>query len=235
MFNSCSELKSFSGALPSLTNGTGMFAGAHIEDFNSSLPALETGDEMFYGCRLTAQSVKQILNTIPTVTSSTIDLGIAGAPDESLTDEAATAWMNTQANQLAIACGYTNTQGLLDAFSAKGWTVNFIFTDGSGGYTATIYPKDGGPADGGITMTSLALDDEEKTETETKDYPTLPIYVKLVEVTEDGDGYTHTSLDGTKFYRLKYFHITNGSTEGYTKFNSIEEAIEYFNIKPATK
>lgn len=235
MFNSCNELKSFSGALSSLTNGTGMFAGAYIEDFSSSLPVLETGDEMFYGCRLTAQSVKQILNTIPTVTSGTIDLGIAGAPDESLADDAATAWMNAQANQLAIACGYTNTQGLLDAFSAKGWTVNFIFSDGAANTNVTIYPKDGGDADGGITTTSLALNDEEETETETKDYPTLPIYVKLIEVTEDGDGYTYTSLDGTKFYRLKYFHITNGSTEGYTKFNSIEEAIEYFNIKPATK
>jgi hypothetical protein len=43
---------------------------------------------------------------------------------------------------------------------------------------------------------------------------------------------SYTNEDGTKYYHLSYFHETTGSTEGYTQFNSLEEAIEYFNIKP---
>lgn len=225
MFNSCYELQSFNAALPSLTNGEGMFSGAYLEEFDSALPVLENGEEMFYGCRLNAQSVNKILSTIPTVDNGIIDLGIGGAPDESLTDEAANEWMNAQANQLAIECGYVDTTALLNAFTAKGWTVNFIFSDSAATTNVTIYPKDGSGSSGGITTTGYSLRNRRSS--------TLPIYVKLVEITEDGDGYTYTSQDGTKFYKLKYFHITNGSTKEYTLFNSVEEAIEHYNIKPA--
>jgi hypothetical protein len=31
---------------------------------------------------------------------------------------------------------------------------------------------------------------------------------------------------------LDWFHETTGSTEGYTQFNSLEEAVAHFNIKP---
>ena len=58
---------------------------------------------------------------------------------------------------------------------------------------------------------------------------TLPVFVKLEEVEENAD---YTSEDGSKNYSLEWFHKTNGSTEGYTQFNSLEEAIETLNIKP---
>jgi hypothetical protein len=58
---------------------------------------------------------------------------------------------------------------------------------------------------------------------------TLPVFAKLEE-TEDHA--THTSADGSKKFRLNWFHETTGSTEGYTQFNSLEEAVAHFNIKP---
>lgn len=57
----------------------------------------------------------------------------------------------------------------------------------------------------------------------------LPIYIKLEE-NENNSNYI--SKDGTKKYYLDAFHYTNDSTEGYTQFNSLEDAIEYYNIKP---
>jgi hypothetical protein len=60
---------------------------------------------------------------------------------------------------------------------------------------------------------------------------TLPIYAKLEEVTDEK--YAHyTSADGSKFFNINYFHSTNGSTEGYDVFSSLEEAISTYNVTP---
>jgi hypothetical protein len=61
----------------------------------------------------------------------------------------------------------------------------------------------------------------------------LPVYVKLIEVipTEENSFYEYTSIDDSKFYNLDWFHETTGSTDGYTQFSSLEEAITHFNIK----
>jgi hypothetical protein len=58
---------------------------------------------------------------------------------------------------------------------------------------------------------------------------TLPVFVKLEETEEHAD---YTSEDGSMKYMLDWFHETTGSTDGYTQFNSLEEAIESLNIKP---
>jgi hypothetical protein len=67
---------------------------------------------------------------------------------------------------------------------------------------------------------------------------TLPIYTKLVEVIMPTDEkerkphYAYTSQDGSKFYNIRHFHSTNGSTEGYDVFSSLEEAITTYNVTP---
>ena len=58
---------------------------------------------------------------------------------------------------------------------------------------------------------------------------TLPIFAKLEEVEEHAD---YTSEDGSKKYRLDWFHETTGSTEGYMQYATIEEVVAHFNIKP---
>ena len=47
--------------------------------------------------------------------------------------------------------------------------------------------------------------------------------------------YRYTSQDGTKFYNIRWFHQSNANRDGYTQFNSLEEAIEHFNIKPVER
>jgi hypothetical protein len=58
---------------------------------------------------------------------------------------------------------------------------------------------------------------------------TLPVFVKLEETEKHAD---YTSEDGSKKYKLTWFHETTGSTEGYTQYATLEEAIETLNIKP---
>ena len=42
--------------------------------------------------------------------------------------------------------------------------------------------------------------------------------------------YAYTSADGSKFYNIRYFHSTNGSTEGYDVFSSLEDAASSWNV-----
>ena len=47
--------------------------------------------------------------------------------------------------------------------------------------------------------------------------------------------YRYTSQDGTKFYNVRWNHQSNVKREGYEQFNSLEEAIEHFDIKPVER
>jgi hypothetical protein len=103
--------------------------------------------------------------------------------------------------------GYADMTSLLAALKAKGWTVSTQYT----GRPSTTY--------------GLRRPSED----------TLPVFVKLEEV--DGEVITinqatHINEDGSMSYRLTWFHETTGSTDGYTQFNSLEEALETLNIKP---
>jgi hypothetical protein len=147
---------------------------------------------MFSECKLDAQSVANIVHTLPThETSGTIIIGI-GCND-------------TAEDQLLFAqeCDCETWQELLDEFSAKNWQVTFQ-CNGRPTESATYGMRRG---------------------------ETLPVYTKLEEVTE-GEHYAYTSADGTKFYNIHYFHSTNGSTEGYDVFSSLEEAISTYNVTP---
>lgn len=120
---------------------------------------------------------------------------------------------NTDTDKKAFAaeCGYNSMNFLLREFEYRGWIVTAQFN----GRPTTTY--------------SMSRTTE----------PYLPVFVKLEEVEETSDKFksfhTHTSLDGTKKFRLNYFHMTTGSTEGYTQYASLEEAIETLNIKPVER
>jgi hypothetical protein len=96
---------------------------------------------------------------------------------------------------------------LLAAIETKGWTVFAQYN----GRPRTTY--------------SLRLPAE----------ATLPVFVKLEEVEEEEKHADYTSMDDSKKYRLDWFHETTGSTEGYTQYATLEEAIETLNIKPIEK
>ena len=191
MFMRCSSLTSFSSDLSSLTDGSSMFEDCNnLVSFTSNLSSLTTGVYMFDGCKLDAQSVANIVHTLPThETNGTIYIGIgcnATVEDQVLFTQ---------------ECDCDTWQELLDDFSAKNWTVSFSFN----GRPTTTYNMRRGE--------------------------TLPVYTKLEEVTE-GEPYAYTSTDGSKFYNINYFHSTNGSTEGYDVFSSLEEAINSYGVTP---
>lgn len=191
MFYNCDELISFNSDLSSLTHGDSMFGGcSKLIAFTSNLSSLNSGQNMFQGCKLDAQSLANIVHTLPThITNGTIHIGIGCD--------------NTAADKLLFAqeCDCDTWQELLDDFTAKNWTVAFQCN----GRPTTTYNLRRGE--------------------------TLPVYTKLEEVTES-EHYTYTSQDGSKFYNINYFHSTNGSTEGYDVFSSLEEAISTYNVTP---
>ena len=198
MFDTCHNLTSFNSDLPSLTDGYGMFSYCeNLTSFSSDVSSLTDGEIMFDGCSLDAQSVANIVHTLPThETSGTIAIGI-GCDD-------------TEADQLLFAqeCYCETWQELLDDFSEKNWTVTFQCN----GRPTTTYNMRRGE--------------------------TLPIYAKLEEVIMPTDEkerkphYAYTSADGSKLYNINYFHSTNGSTDGYDVFSSLEEAISTYNVTP---
>ena len=191
MFNACNNFTSFSSVLSNLTNGDTMFYGCHnLTSFNSNLSSLMNGSHMFEYCNLDAQSVANIVHTLPIHESNgTITIGIGCD--------------NTEADQLLFAqeCDCETWQELLDEFDAKNWTVTFQCN----GRPTTTYNMRRGE--------------------------TLPIYAKLEEVTDEKYA-QYTSADGSKFFNINYFHSTNGSTEGYDVFSSLEEAISTYNVTP---
>ena len=157
------------------------------------------GSAMFDVCKLDAQSIANIVHTLPTHESNgEITIGIGCD--------------NTAEDQLLFAqeCDCESWQELLDDFSAKNWTVTFQ-CNGRPTEAATYGMRRG---------------------------ETLPIFAKLEEVIIPTDKkerklhYSYTSADGSKFYNINYFHSTNGSTEGYDVFYSLEEAISTYNVTP---
>lgn len=245
MFAGCTSLTSFSADLSSLTNGMGMFASCeNLTSFSSNLSSLANGDLMFVSCvnftsftsdlsSLTngynmffnCYNLTSFSSNLSSLTNGNNMFYYCKLDAPSIKNIIDT--INTYSGTLILSMGcdnttedkdlfaqevgYANMTSLLSALQAKGWTVGAQYA----GRPATTY--------------SMRRTTE----------PTLPVFVKLEEVEESSDElksfHTHTSLDGTKKYRLNWFHETTGSTDGYTQFASLEEAIEHFNIKPVER
>ena len=242
MFRTCDNLTSFSSNLPSLTNGSWMFGYCdNLTSFSSDLSSLTIGSQMFAACdNLTSfssnlsklQRGNQMFASCDNLTSFTSNLS-------------------------RLSNGINMFDGCkLDAPSVKN-IIDTILTrsvsSGVGGSGITLgmgcddteadknlFAQEVGYAD----MTSLLAALRAKKWVASAQYngrPTttysmrrtsediLPVFVKLEETEEHAD---YTSMDGSKKYRLDWFHETTGSTEGYTQFASLEEAVTHFNIKP---
>ena len=83
VFTFCSRLSKFVGDLSSLTDGYKMFyTCSALSEFVGDLSSLENGSQMFdgdnaiTGCKLNAESVECILESIPTYTDGTHNLGL---------------------------------------------------------------------------------------------------------------------------------------------------------------
>lgn len=214
MFFYCSNLESFTSDLSSLIEGSFMFCDCeNLTSFNANLPSLTNGYGMFSGCKLDAHSVANIIHSLPQRDYMPDDFDFEEIPEIEYYIGYMTLGLgcdDTEEDKLLFAqeCDCETWQELLDEFSAKNWKVQF---ECNGRPTTTYNMRRG---------------------------ETLPIYAKLEEVIMPTDEkerklhYAYTSADGSKFYNIHYFHSTNGSTEGYDVFSSLEEAISTYNVTP---
>lgn len=191
MFYNCVNLTHFESDLKSLTNGNYTFGVcSKLTSFKSDLSSLTNGYGMFYYCKLDVPSIKNIINTINTVETANLTLGMGCNNNQ------------TDKDFFAQEVGYPDMSTLLTALQNKGWTVTAQYN--------------------GRPSSTFSLRKPES----------LPVFVKLIEVipTDEDSFYEYTSQDGSKFYNLDWFHETTGSTDGYTQFNSLEEAITHFKL-----
>ena len=218
MFKGCENLTTFDIDLSSLTNGNNMFRGCvNLKSFTSDLSSMTDGGGMFCGC----DNLTSFSSDLSSLTDGDNMFNWCKLDAPSVRNIIDT--INTYSDKilLGMGCkstaedkdlfaqeaGYTDMTSLLAALQAKRWTVTAQYN----GRPTTTY--------------GLRRPSED----------TLPVFVKFEEV--DGEiitinQATHTNEDGSMSYRLTWFHETTGSTEGYTQFNSLEEAIETLNIKP---
>ena len=256
MFYGCENLSSWNIDLPNLMNSRAMFSGCSFTTFSSDLSSMTDGSYMFQYCS-NLTSVNTDLSNVTNgtwmfygciaLTAFTLDLSSV-TNGTSMFDEcrSLTSFSSELSSLTDGKLMFYNCK--LDAPSVKN-IINTINTYSAKltlgmGCDATVADKDLFAQEVGYAdMASLLAALQAKGWTVTAQYngrptttysmrrpseDTLPVFVKLEEVEEHTN---YTLEDGSKKYRLNYFHETTGSTDGYTQFNSLEEAIETLNIK----
>ena len=114
MFSDCNNLTSFTTDLKSLTYANWMFQRCYnLTSFTSNLESLTEAQYMFSICKLDAPSIKNIIETINTVTESPF-LTLGMGCDNNQTDK----------DIFAQEVGYPDMTTLLQTLQDKGWTVS---------------------------------------------------------------------------------------------------------------
>ena len=217
MFDGCTSLTSFDVDMSSLEDGYCMFEFCtSLSSFKSDLSSLNDGTGMFEFC----YDLSSFTSNLSSLRSGS-DMFRGCKLNAQSISNILSSISNCHDIDMGIGCndteedknlfaqevGYSDMVSLIGAFTDKNCTVTFSYK----GRPTTTY---------GLRRTGEN---------------SLPIFAKLIEVETNVDGrklrHTHTSMDESKKYRLDWFHETNGSTEGYTQFASVEEAEVAFNIK----
>ena len=225
LFEYCDNLIIFNSDLSSLTEGYLMFRNcSNLTTFNANLSKLGDGGYMFSGCVNLTNFNPENLDSIEYADMMLDGCKLNAASVKNLIGllqkrlESYNGW----GIEITIGMGCEPTESDMDAFAKECGYDNieelqnklyrYIRLD-------CDFQYNGRPS----SSYSLRRPIEDR----------LPIYVKLSEIEENQNSYyNYTSLDGSKKYKLNWFHTSTGSSEGYTQFNSLEEAIETLNIKP---
>lgn len=214
MFDDCISLSSFEVDMPSLTNGQYMFVyDEMLTTFKSDMHSLTNGYSMFQGSS-NLSSFESNLSSLVDGEDMFDQCKLDAKSVKNILETISTS-NNEGILTLGVGCDSTSSDKLLFAKECGYEKLSDI--------TDKLYEK------GWISSVQLNGRPSSTYSLKRGVEESVPVFVKLVETEKHAD---YTSLDGTKNYRLKYFHVTSGSTEGYTQFNSLEEAIETLNIKP---
>lgn len=218
MFNSCNNLNSFTSDLSSLTYGLVMFINCdNLKLFSSDLSSLTNGYGMFYNC-INLTSFTSDLSSLTDGTYMFFDCSLDASSVKNIIDTInAINTTNIYSAPLTLGMGCNNATGDINRFAQEVGYADMASLlaalQAKGWFVEAQY--NGRPT----TTYGLRRPSED----------TLPVYVKLEEVEDYAD---YTSLDNSKKFKLNWFHETTGSTEGYTQYATLEEAIEALNIKP---
>jgi hypothetical protein len=234
-FSNNASLTSFTSDIPNLIYGLYMFKSCPIVQFRGSLSKLITGHMMFANAQLDPNSVLIILDTINDVAAlkqKYTDGEIPYVEVDSTTitfsaDEGFTSSGNyvftyhnphpytfeinaPYVGRLSLGVGCTSAN--INAFLAEiGYSslveIETAFLEKGW----TIHWQYNGPA-------TMSLRD-----------PRPSVFTKLVEVPtlEEAE---FTSQDGSQFFVIDWYHRSSSPTDDYTKFSSLEEAIETYNV-----
>ena len=212
MFAYCTNLTSFSSDLSGLRKATSMFEWCpNLTSFASNLSNLTDGEFMFYYCT-NLTSFSSNLSSLTVGGGMFQDCKLDALSVKNIIDT-----INTYSASLKLGVGCDDTTEDKNFFAQEvGYTdmTSLLAALQAKGWTVSTQYNGRPTTTYGLRRT-------------TED--TLPVFVKLEE-TEDHAGYI--SMDSSKKYRLNWFHETTGSTEGYTQFASLEEAVTHFNINP---
>lgn len=256
MFASCSKLETFSSDLSSLTYGGSMFYRCtNLTSFSSDLPSLTAGNIMFQSCKLDAESVMCIADTIKDITaekqlykSSTIPYvtvsedGVYSAPRGFMSNGKYVYTYNnpkpytntissSNVGKLTLGINVTNDsstiQQQLEDFAQE------AHFDSWEELKQTFVDKGWTVTfQYGGTSTSITLSEDEK-------FRGVPVYARLIEVTPEGEEYTeeekdsaeYCTEDGTKYYNIDWGHDVTDYDQ-YQYFGSLLEACGYFGVIP---
>lgn len=109
-FYSSSALETFIGDLSSLTDGSGMFVDCtKLTTCITDLSSLTDGTDMFNGCKLDAESLDCIADTINDVRSLTASAQV------------------TKQIKIGYNCSAADAQSAYDAITGKGWTCSMTY------------------------------------------------------------------------------------------------------------
>ena len=214
MFYYCSNLTTFTIDLPSLTYGETMFWICYnLTTFTSDLPSLSNGSSMFAGCH----KLTTFTSDLPSLTNGTNMFNSCklDAPSVANIVHSLPTHETSGTIRIGIGCDNTEADQLLFAQECDCEIWQELLDDFSAKNWTVELQCNGRPT----TTYNMSRGE------------TLPIYTKLEEVTDENYA-QYTSADGSKFFNINYFHSTNGSTEGYDVFSSLEEAISTYNVTP---
>lgn len=214
MFDDCSNLTVFNAKLTSLWDGRNMFRNcSNLVEFDIEVSSLRDGANMFDNCT----NLTTFKSKLPSLFLGHGMFDGCKLNSASIKNIANTINPAAGGTNITLGMGCDNNEEDIALFMQEiGYSSINEFgldMDNKGWWILVQY--------NGRPSSSYSIKRSSSN--------SLPVFVKLAETEEYAD---YTSLEESKKYKLDWFHETTGSTDGYTQFNSLEEAIETLNIKP---
>ena len=252
MLSNCSKLTSFTSDLPSLTFGSNMFNYCtNLTTFSSNLSSLTYGANMFGRCKLNAESVMYIADSIKDITAEkqlysdgsipdtipyvTLSDGVYSAPKGFMSDgkyvytyknpQPTTATIGaSNVGKLTLGINVTNNTDTIQQ-QLEDFAKEATFDSWSD--LKTHFSNKGWTVTfqygGSTTSITYGLRDTEQ-------IVPCQIFAKLVQV-EDKDAAQYCTEDASSFYNIEWGHDVTDTTD-YTQFNSLEDAAASWNVFP---